>query len=97
SDDGAGGEEPEGRGCTGVLAENALQGGAGREAAASKKQDGGEEHVFRVGDRVEHKKFGRGRITETRIGPTGDLEVFVSFDTVGVKHLLVKYAPLQKI
>lgn len=60
-------------------------------------QDGSQENVFQIGDRVEHKKFGKGRVTETRIGPTGDIEVFVHFDTVGLKHLLVKYASLQKI
>lgn len=52
---------------------------------------------FRKGDRVEHKKFGQGRVTEIKTGPGGDVELFVSFDTVGVKHLMAKYAPLRKV
>lgn len=66
--------------------------GAGETSACG--EAGG---AFQVGDRVEHAKFGRGVITETRIGPGGDLEVVVSFGQGGVKHLLVKYAPLKKI
>jgi len=52
---------------------------------------------FRVGERVEHAKFGVGVVTETKIGPGGDLEIFVAFEEAGLKHLLVKYAPLKKL
>jgi DNA helicase-2/ATP-dependent DNA helicase PcrA len=57
-------------------------------------QDGQE---FNRGDLVEHKKFGRGVVTETQVGRGGDLEIFVQFETVGVKHLLVKFAPLTRL
>lgn len=71
--------------------------GTVREQEAAPEQACKQDNIFQIGDRVEHKKFGKGRVTETRIGPGGDLEIFVSFDTVGLKHLLVKYAPLQKV
>jgi DNA helicase-2/ATP-dependent DNA helicase PcrA len=57
-------------------------------------QDGQE---FTKGDRVDHKKFGRGVVTGTLIGRGGDLEIFVQFETVGVKQLLVKFAPLARL
>ncbi len=57
-------------------------------------QDGQE---FNRGDLVEHKKFGRGVVTETLVGHGGDLEIFVQFETVGVKRLLVKFAPLTRL
>jgi len=56
-----------------------------------------EECLFKVGEKVEHKKFGKGVVMETKIGPGGDLEIFVSFETAGFKHLLAKYAPLKKL
>ncbi|MGI5867290.1 MAG: DNA helicase PcrA [Syntrophaceticus schinkii] len=52
---------------------------------------------FKVGDKVEHKKFGRGVVMETKFGSGGDLEIFVSFESAGFKHLMAKYAPLKKL
>lgn len=51
---------------------------------------------FRVGETVEHKKFGKGVVMETKTGSDGDLELYVSFETAGFRHLLAKYAPLKK-
>lgn len=53
--------------------------------------------TFKVGDKVEHKKFGRGVVMETKFGPGGDLEIYVSFEDAGFKHLMAKYAPLKKV
>jgi DNA helicase-2/ATP-dependent DNA helicase PcrA len=69
---------------------------AGKEEAAAVTAPQGE-CLFKVGEKVEHKKFGRGVVMETKIGPGGDLEVYVSFETAGFKHLLAKYAPLKKL
>jgi len=52
---------------------------------------------FASGDLVEHKKFGCGVVTETLVGRGGDLEIFVQFETVGVKQLLVKFAPITRL
>jgi DNA helicase-2/ATP-dependent DNA helicase PcrA len=55
------------------------------------------EQEYASGDLVEHKKFGRGVVTETVLGRGGDLELFVRFETVGVKQLLVKFAPITRL
>jgi DNA helicase-2/ATP-dependent DNA helicase PcrA len=60
--------------------------------------DGGQNgQEFTKGDMVEHKKFGRGVVTEIVVGRGGDLEIFVRFETVGVKQLMVKFAPLARL
>jgi DNA helicase-2/ATP-dependent DNA helicase PcrA len=56
---------------------------------------GGQE--FTKGDLVEHKKFGRGVVTEIQVGRGGDLEIFILFETGGIKHLLAKFAPLSRL
>jgi DNA helicase-2/ATP-dependent DNA helicase PcrA len=78
----------------------------GAEAAAEETSLGSQEAAvavadqdvsFQVGDRVEHKKFGRGVVMETQTGPGGDLEIFVSFESAGFKQLMAKYAPIKKV
>lgn len=86
-----GAEGGQGIGCVGAF--NEASAGTG-EAAVTAVEPGID---FRVGDQVEHKKFGRGVVMETRIGPGGDLEIFVSFESAGFKHLMAKYAPLKKV
>ncbi len=51
---------------------------------------------WRVGDRIEHRKWGIGVITRTE-GSGEELEVMIVFpDPIGEKKLMVKYAPIQK-
>ncbi|NPV29030.1 MAG: DNA helicase PcrA [Firmicutes bacterium] len=69
----------------------------GRALLEAAERDVEPQGDLQVGDRVEHAKFGPGVVTETRVGPGGDLEIIVSFEQVGVKHLLVKYAPLRRV
>lgn len=69
---------------------------AGNEEAAAVTAVSAPE-TFKVGDKVEHKKFGRGVVMETKFGPGGDLEIYVSFENAGFKHLMAKYAPIKKI
>ena len=66
-----------------------------KEAAVTAVTDQG--ISFQVGDKVEHKKFGRGVVMETQTGPGGDLEIFVSFESAGFKQLMAKYAPIKKV
>ncbi len=53
--------------------------------------------TFAAGDKVRHSKFGEGVVVSCV--PSGqDLEVTVAFkDGVGVKRLLLSYAPLEKV
>ena len=51
---------------------------------------------YSTGVRVFHKKFGEGIITKTE--PEGeDLKVDISFDKVGHKRLMAKFAKLEVI
>ncbi len=51
---------------------------------------------FKKGDKVHHKKFGDGMITD--INETGgDAELEISFERVGTRRLLSSFAKLEKI
>ena len=51
---------------------------------------------YKVGERVNHKKFGDGMIlSANKMGNDTLLEI--AFDTVGTKKLMAKVAPLTKI
>jgi len=48
------------------------------------------------GDRVRHAKFGEGVVVSS-IPSGGDQEVAVAFEGLGVKRLLLSFAPLEKV
>lgn len=52
------------------------------------------EHTFRVGVRVEHEVFGRGKVIEIA-GRGESTQAIVDFQSVGRKKLLLKYAHLR--
>ena len=53
--------------------------------------------ALNTGDRVRHKTFGEGIVTEAKPA-RGDTEVTVAFkDGHGVKRLLLSFAPLEKV
>ena len=51
---------------------------------------------YTVGDRVTHRKFGEGTVTDIKDG-TKDYEVTVDFDRAGTKRLFASFAKLEKI
>ena len=51
---------------------------------------------FSVGDVVEHKKFGRGKVVAVN-GENGGLTVEIRFADAGTKRLMAAYAGLKKI
>ena len=52
-----------------------------------------DQRSFRVGSRVNHEKFGNGKILQ--INGIGDSQrISVAFDEYGTKHLLIKFAKL---
>ncbi len=51
---------------------------------------------YKVGDRIEHVRFGQGIVTDIKPVPN-DYEVSVSFDTQGVKKMRASFAKLSKI
>ncbi|MDO5026979.1 MAG: UvrD-helicase domain-containing protein [Tissierellia bacterium] len=51
---------------------------------------------YRVGDKVRHKKFGRGMIVQIKEMDSGK-ELMISFDNAGLKRLASNIAPLEKL
>ncbi len=73
-----------------------LGGRGGRGARGSEAQDRGPGLDLRAGDRVTHDAFGLG--TVVAIAGAGEgTQASVDFGTAGLKVLLVRYAPLQKL
>ena len=48
------------------------------------------------GDRVNHDKFGLGTVVSTD-GYGDNAEAKIDFGSYGVKHLVLRYAPLEKL
>ena len=63
--------------------------------AASHPASTGPKH-YEVGDIVEHKVFGRGRVLAVKAA-AGDQIVEINFEKVGVKKTMANFAPLTKI
>ena len=49
---------------------------------------------FRVGDRIEHNRFGVGKVLEIT-GEVPDVKAKITFEKYGVKILLLKYAKIR--
>ena len=52
--------------------------------------------VFQAGKRVEHNRFGKGRIVSVT-GMVTELKAIVDFDAYGTKTLLLKYAKMRRL
>ena len=50
---------------------------------------------YSVGDKITHKNFGAGIITE--IKSYGSPVAMVDFETIGIKRLALEFAPIEKI
>lgn len=55
------------------------------------------ETVFERGERVWHSRWGEGIIQEVRPLEDGETELVVVFNDIGKKHLLARYAGLEKL
>lgn len=65
-------------------------------SAFSTQKKNAESFSFAPGDRVRHKKFGDGTVTEAQaVG--NDMRLKINFDTTGEKNLMAVYARLEKI
>ncbi|TCS95900.1 DNA helicase-2/ATP-dependent DNA helicase PcrA [Hazenella coriacea] len=52
---------------------------------------------WNVGDKAEHSKWGIGTVVKVQ-GEGGDLELNIAFPSpIGIKKLLARYAPIQKV
>lgn len=67
-----------------------------RKMAVASSTDG-ETVPWKVGDKVEHKKWGIGTVVSVR-GEGEDKELDIAFPSpVGIKRLLAKFAPITKV
>ncbi len=64
-------------------------------AVPSRPAQNGTKH-YEVGDIVEHKVFGRGKVLAVKPA-AGDQIVAINFEKVGVKKTMANFAPLTKI
>jgi DNA helicase-2/ATP-dependent DNA helicase PcrA len=51
---------------------------------------------FRVGDRIEHNRFGVGKVLEIT-GQVPEIKAKIIFDKFGEKILLLKYAKIRHV
>jgi DNA helicase II / ATP-dependent DNA helicase PcrA len=51
---------------------------------------------YKIGDFLEHNMWGRGQVLNVK-RLSDDMELDVNFYSVGLKHLLVSFAPIKKI
>ena len=52
--------------------------------------------LFQAGDRVMHKKFGEGNVTEIR-GSGSVARLVISFAAYGIKEFSLSIAPIVKV
>jgi len=79
-----------------IIDENKIESENIERGRAADKNGYGRDQRYRKGDLIEHKFWGRGKILKVK-KLTGDSELDVVFDTVGMKHLLLSFAPIKKI
>lgn len=64
--------------------------------ASKPRQPGLSDAAFRLGQRVQHAKFGDGIVLQNR-GDGKQARVQVNFERAGMKWLMVAYAKLQPL
>ena len=52
--------------------------------------------LFKVGDRVMHRKFGEGNVQEIR-GAGPDARIIIAFAAYGLKEFVLSIAPIVKV
>ncbi|BEU87787.1 DNA helicase PcrA [Selenomonas sp. TAMA-11512] len=75
---------------------SSAKGGAPRAAFAAIKPDTAGEVNWNVGDKARHGKWGIGTVVEVR-GNGEEAELRIAFPNMGIKALMKKYAPIQKV
>jgi len=68
----------------------------GKKDYSAGKKARKEVKLYSKGDLIEHKMWGRGKVIKVK-KLKDDCELDVIFDSRGLKHLLVSFAPIKKI
>lgn len=70
---------------------------AGMSIKERRKAEGFDvDEKYKVGDIIEHKIWAKGEVLRVK-DLKDDAEIDVVFESVGLKHLLVSFAPIKKI
>ncbi|MDY0027817.1 MAG: 3'-5' exonuclease, partial [Candidatus Humimicrobiaceae bacterium] len=67
-----------------------------RDRSKKYKKDYSDVYIYSEGDVIEHKYWGQGEILRVKRLPD-DCEIDVMFESAGLKHLLVSFAPIKKV
>ncbi len=79
-----------------LLDENEIEGKElSKKGSSTDKKAYGRFKVYSKGDLIEHKMWGKGKVIKVK-NLREDCEIDVIFDNVGLKHLLVSFAPIRK-
>ncbi|MCG2789459.1 MAG: UvrD-helicase domain-containing protein [Actinomycetia bacterium] len=81
-----------------IIDENIIEAENRSKSRGAKRSGAGhsDSEDYSEGDLIEHKMWGRGEVLKVKI-LKDDIEIDVVFDQVGLKHLLVSFAPIKKI
>ena len=69
---------------------------AGAQSGAANPKPAAKGSGYKLGDVVDHKVFGRGKVLKAT-PVAGDCLVEVQFDRVGIKKTMANYAPMTKV
>ena len=67
-----------------------------KEKAAITKKEYGGKCIYKENDIIDHKHWGQGRVMKIKKLPD-DYEIDVLFGKAGLKHLLLSFAPMEKV
>ena len=79
-----------------IIDENKIESESKKSGLAKGKDGYSKEYSYKKGDLIEHKYWGQGKILKVK-KLSDDCELDVIFDSAGLKHLLVSFAPIKKI
>jgi len=79
-----------------LIDENKVETEAVEQSGAAVGEGYGGSYKYKKGDLIEHKFWGQGKIIKVK-RLIDDCELDVMFNKVGMKHLLVSFAPIRKI
>ena len=80
-----------------LLDENEIEGKKlNKKGSSTGKEACGRFKEYNKGDLIEHKMWGKGKVIKVK-NLSEDCEIDVIFDMVGLKHLLVSFAPIKKL
>jgi len=79
-----------------LIDENELEKGSKSRSLEEYRNEYDRDYAYKKGDIIEHKYWGSGEVVKVK-KLSDDCELDVIFGQVGLKHLLVSFAPIKKV